>query len=284
LLNVEPYFLVLANLSATAAQAACYAAVLGSPLHVRLALLHLYHTDLCRPELLAITTHGAYQSRAETATVLRALDDRLPASAERKVTTADLAGAVVGALHRYRPLLLAVGLRRPRDAAEKLMRKQALPALRATLRPLLVVPEGIKPPCVPRRVLVAVDAEPFAPSATTRQLAPLLAAWGATYLVVHVASSHERELWPGQLVLNQVQASQLLPAGPAPQLHYVASPVAPALGIQRVLDMTQPDLLILLVRPRSFSGPLFQRSVTAQVLAQATVPVLLLPIEPPPSA
>jgi nucleotide-binding universal stress UspA family protein len=42
-------------------------------------------------------------------------------------------------------------------------------------------------------------------------------------------------------------------------------------------------MLVLPVRARSFLGRLFHHSVTAQVLAQVTVPVLLLPTEEAPA-
>ena len=75
-----------------------------------------------------------------------------------------------------------------------------------------------------------------------------------------------------------MRGSQLLPATAALHLHSETSP-EPADGIRRAIAATEPDLLILLVRPRSFLGRLFHRSVTAQVLRTCPVPVLLLPTE-----
>ena len=188
-------------MSATAAQAARYAAVVGGPVHARLALLHLYHDALLDPELVTITT-AAYRSQAQATAALRAVAERLPAPAEVAVTTAELAEAVAGAVHRYHPLLLAMGLRHEHDVVDQLVLNQALPVLRATHLPLLLVPEAIAPPRVPRRILLAADAEAFVPSATTRRLAPLLAAWGAPVPVVHVARAPAPPPGPGALVLG----------------------------------------------------------------------------------
>ena len=281
---MDPYFLLLTNLSATAAQAARCAAVLGSPLHVHLALLHLYQDAELDPALLPITTTPAYRSPAGAAAALRALAERLAAQAEVAVTTAPLPEALAGAVHRYHPLLLGMGLRHEHHLLDHLLHNQALPALRATYRPLLLVPEAIPRPCVPRRVLLATDAEPCVPSPTTRRLAPLLAAWPAAYTVVHVADRPTPEPFPGQRALTQVRWSGLLPAGASLALHE-ARHADPAAGILAAIEATRPDLLVLPVRPRSFLGRLFHRSVTAQVLATCPVPVLLLPTTPdePPS-
>lgn len=50
-------------------------------------------------------------------------------------------------------------------------------------------------------------------------------------------------------------------------------------GIIQTLEDTRADSLVLIARPRSFSGRLFHISVTAQVLRLSLVPVLLLPVE-----
>ena len=60
---------------------------------------------------------------------------------------------------RHHPLLLAMSLSPEQDLADYLLRNHVLPVLRATHRPLLLVPEAGPPPGLPRRVLVAVDGE-----------------------------------------------------------------------------------------------------------------------------
>ena len=155
-----------------------------------------------------------------------------------------------------------------------------LPVLRATHRPLLLVPRDA--PCVgpPQRVLVAVDGEPFTPNAASRALAPLVAAWAATFTVAHVcAQPEQRGQAPGRLALAGVRASGLVPSAAALKL-YEDADLYPAFGVLQAVADTQADLLVLIARPRSFWSELFHRSVTTAVLRHSAVPVLLLPAEP----
>ncbi len=86
--------------------------------------------------------------------------------------------------------------------------RRVLPVLRATHRPLLLVPRDVAVAGPPRRVLVAVDGGPFIPNAASRALAPLLAAWAATYTLTHArAQAEPRVQAPGQLALANVRAS-----------------------------------------------------------------------------
>ena len=117
-------------------------------------------------------------------------------------------------------------------------------------------------------------------SAASRDLAPLLALWGATYTVAHVRGQPEQpDADSGQLALADVRASGLLPAAIPLELHE-ATDADPATGILHAVADTQADLLVLMARPRSFLGELFHRSVTASVLRHCNIPVLLLPAEP----
>lgn len=277
---MNPTFLVLASLSPNTERAAHYAAALGAPLPARLALLHLYHDPLLDPELVTVTTAGAYRSQAAVAADLRALAAHLPVPATVTVSVQGLSEAVREAVGRTAPLLLAMGLSTEHDALDHLLHNQALPALRATHRPLLLVPEAAPAPRVPGRVVVAIDAEPFRPNAAARALAPLLAAWQAAYTVAHITAPGERQAYPGQRALGQLRMSGLLPPTTPLEL-YEEHNLPPAAGILQALDETRADLLVLIARPRSFLGRLFHRSITAKVLRHSRVPVLLLPVEAP---
>lgn len=68
---VSPCFLVLTNLSNPVEQAARYAAVLGAPLHVRLALLHLFQNPVLDPELMTVTAPQSHRSPTQTTEALR---------------------------------------------------------------------------------------------------------------------------------------------------------------------------------------------------------------------
>lgn len=273
--------LVLSNFADAAEGTARYAAALGAPLHLHLALLHLeVYPVMLEPELVAASAEQTQRNEAETMAGLQALARRLPGQPEVLETAGFMADGVADTVRQQQPLLLALGLSHEQSLFDRLLVEQVLPVLRATQRPLLLVPHD--GPCIgpPRRVLIAVDDEPFVPNAASRALAPLFAAWKATYTVAHVRPQQEqRGQAPGRLALADVRASGLLPAE-APLALYEAADAYPATGVLQAVADTQADLLVLIAQPRSFLGGLFHRSVTASVLRHCSVPVLLLPAEP----
>ena len=279
---MQPTILVLANLAESTEPAAHYAAALAAPLPAHLALLHL---NLCpvllEPELVAAAAEQTTRQEAETMAALRAIAQRLPVPTEVVETAGVLADAVTAAVQHYHPLLLVMDLSAEQSLLDALLLNQLLPVLRAIHRPLLVVPKGAPTLGVPGRVLVAVDAEPFTASAASLALAPLLGSWQAAYTVAHVGSIlGDAPGTSGRMALADVRASGLLlPEAPLALLEECYR--APAAGIRQAIIDTQADLVVLLVRPRSFMGRLFHHSVTAEVLRHATVPVLLLPVEAP---
>lgn len=279
---MTPTLLILANAADLAERTARYAAALAAPLHPRLALLHLDdYPVLLEPELAAVALAQAARHAAETMTGLRELAARLPAPTEVLEAVGPTSAAVAAALHQHQPLLLALGLHPKRGLLDELLADHLLPVLRATHLPVLLVPTaGPAPVGPPRRVLLALDGEPFAPNAAARRLAPLLASWPAAYTVAHVPGPDTPDSRPSPRVLADVRASGLLPPGAPLALHQAARASSAAAGIGQALAATQADLLVLIARPRSFGGRLFHRSVTAQVLRGCPVPVLLLPAAP----
>jgi nucleotide-binding universal stress UspA family protein len=269
--------LVLANFADAAEATARYAAALGAPLHLRLTMLHLdTYPVLLEPELVAASAEQTQRNEAETMTGLRALARRLPDQPEVLEAAGILSDGVADTIRQHPPLLLAMGLNPESSLLDHLLAEQVLPVLRATHRPLLLVPRDAPSVGPPRRVLVAVDGEPFTPNAASRALAPLLAAWAATFTVVHV---HTLGGPPSRLAQADVRASGLVPAATPLEL-YKAAETPPAPGVLQAVSDIQADLLVLIARPRSFWSELFHRSVTAAVLRRSTVPVLLLPAEP----
>ena len=277
---INPCIVVLANLSAAAEQAARYAAVLGAPQQARLELLHLYHDPLLDPELVTVTAAHTFRTQAETAGLLREQARQLGVPAEVKVSVQPLATAVQEAVCQGHPQLLVMGLSAERTLLDHLMHNQALPLLRTTHCPLLLVPEGAPPPRLPRRIALAVDAEQFCLNEAAEALEPLLASWQAAYTAVHVLVPGGREAYPGQRALNHLRLSGLLPATQPLEL-YEEAHVRPAAGVLQAIIDTQADMLVLIARPRSFLGRLFHESVTAEVLRHSMVPVLLLPARSP---
>ncbi len=276
--TVKPTILVLSDLSDTAEQTAQYAAALGAPLHAGLVLLYLYPDPVVDPELATMTLTQAIRDRAEITATLRKLAQRLPAPVEVEVASGTAFDSVEKAVHHYHPLLLAVGLNTEDTWLDRWLSNHLLPVLSATHRPLLLVPANAPTARVPRRVLVAVDADAFTLNAATRALAPLLGAWSAAYSVVHVTARDDYHGLQGQLALNHLRASGLVPATVSLELYAAPFP-DPAIGVLETLDDTRADLLVLIARPRSFMGQLFHRSVTARILRRCRVPVLLLPAE-----
>jgi nucleotide-binding universal stress UspA family protein len=278
---MNPALLVLANLPEAAAHTARYTAALGQPLGLRLALLHctLYPT-LLEPELVGAVAAQLDRSEAQTLTALRALASRLPVPAEVAEAGGLLEDDVAAAIRRYQPLLLAMSLGPRQGLLDELLRSQVLPVLRATGRPVLLVPAATAatagPPAVPRRVLLAVDGEPFGLAAASRNLGGLLGSWAAAYTVAHIDRHSALLGTSGRQARADVRASQLLPPATPLALYEVAD-AAPAAGILQAIADTQADMLLLIARPRSFWSELFHHSVTAAVLRHCPVPVLLLP-------
>ncbi|WP_216726543.1 universal stress protein [Hymenobacter siberiensis] len=273
---MNPSVLVLDNPPTPVVQATRWAAVLGAPLQARLELLHLCQDS----EPAARAGFPAHHGPAETTPALEALAHQLPTPTGITSTREPLAEAVATAVHRYRPLLLALGLSEEHGLFDHLLHNRALPALRATYRPLLLVPEAAPEPRLPRRVVIAVDAEPFELNAAAKALAPLMAAWHASYTVVHVTAAPEPLALSSRMALADVRASRLLPAATSLVLQESHHPI-PATGIVEALYGPSIDLLVLIARTRSFLGRLFHRSVTAQVLRHTPAPVLLLPADTP---
>ena len=277
---MNPSIVVLTNLSEAAEKkAARYATVLGAPLYAHVALLHFYHDPvMLAPELAVVTVAQPDRNYADAAAEMQALAQRLPGPAEVMVSTLSMPDAVAEAVQRYHPLLLAMGLSPERDFLDELLHNLVLPVLRATHQPLLLVPEAAPAPLVPRRVLLALDVEPFRLNKAAKKLVPLLAAWQAAYTVTHVVDGREPVTPPHRLALADVRASGVVP--PDASLWLYQGPDATAAdGIMQALADTQADLVVLIARPRSFLGRRFHHSVTAEVLRRSPVPVLLLPAE-----
>lgn len=275
---MNPSIVVLTDLSAAAAQTARYAALLAAPLHAQVALLHCYQPlMLLAPELAVVTAEQTDRDYADMTAGMQALARQLPGSPEVLVSVQPLPDAVATAILEQQPLLLAMGLSPEHSLLDELLRNQMLPILQATHQPLLLVPAAATASALPRRVLLALDAELFSLSAASNKLAPLLAAWQAAYTVTHVMLDEEPTT-THRRPMADVRASGLLPPD-APLWLYQEVDKTPADGILQALADTQADLLVLIARPRSFLGRLFHHSVTAEVLRRSPVPVLLVPVK-----
>ena len=184
--------------------------------------------------------------------------------------------AVERAVAQHRPTLIVLGRTEAGNTPDELLAPLALALLRTRPYPLLEVPARPASLPVPRRVLLAVDGEPFTLGAYTGQVRQLLDALPAVLTVLHVLPAGSDDELPGQ-ALESVQrtglADDLAVLAHSRRVH--AS--HPAEGILRVAGSAEFDLVALVARPRSFLGKLFHRSVTAQVLLHSPLPVLVLP-------
>ncbi|MCB2377905.1 universal stress protein [Hymenobacter sp. BT635] len=257
--------LVFSDLLATASHVAQVAAAVSAPLRARLVLLRLCLTP--EPEVLSVPGVRLPTTQAD------AVPD-LPDAPETELVVSEkpLAEAVAEAVRRYQPLLLVMSLSAKPTLLDELLRDQALPVLRATGLPLLLIPPTATP-AIPRRVAVAVDSRAFLLDAGSRALTPLFYLWPATYTVVHVVAEGEQQAFPGQRALASIRGSKLLADQPLELYEEQHGPAAD--GVLRALDAIPADLLVLPVRAHSFWSQLFHHSVTTQVLRGSRVPVLL---------
>jgi nucleotide-binding universal stress UspA family protein len=122
-------------------------------------------------------------------------------------------------------------------------------------------------------VLIAADQESFfLPNAEA--VNELLRGLGAELTVAHV-STVEDDAGCAQ-ALQAVEASGLTAGLSTVNLRGYLH-LSPSAGLLEAIADTQADMLIVVARSRSYLGELFHRSVTAQVLGNCTVPVLVLP-------
>jgi nucleotide-binding universal stress UspA family protein len=95
----------------------------------------------------------------------------------------------------------------------------------------------------------------------------------AEVTVLNVTAGHH-ELDPA--ALESVQQTGLLIDLPPAHARTVTN-ANPARGILQVAQPHDFDLLVVIARERSFLGKLFHHSVTAQLLLDSALPVLVLP-------
>lgn len=272
---------VLTNLSPAAEHARRYAARLAGPLGARVVLLHVYQPPVPPAETGLAQSSAAYYDREQTEYALRGIAADMLVPTVVEVVDGSFGEALEAAVARYRPLLLVLGLTTTNGYLDALLANRALPLLRHSPYPALLVPESaaLLPP---RRVVIGVDGEPFGlmePAAGVFR--ELLHTWQAAPTLAYVTtpeSSRSRNE-----VLRTVQRGGLLPEETELEFCQPLAEAAEA-GLLATTTACEANLLVLLARRRSFLGQLFHRSVTARVLRQAQLPVLLLPVAEPVGA
>ncbi|KUG09829.1 universal stress protein [Solirubrum puertoriconensis] len=262
--------LVLTDFSPVADHALQYAASLAAPTGAHLVLLHVRPSLLSPRAFTATSEHSESQANDLLQQRLHALPAgvRATCALERGDVGAELAEAA----RRYKASLIVVGRPDLSNIPEELDHTTSLEVLRHVACPLLIVPHNAAGAVTPRQVLLAIDDQPLPSTHATQTLQPLLGS--AALTVLHV-SNEEGSNNPGRAFANAQHAG--LTAGFASAQANGFSGASPAAGIADATAMLQPDLLVLIARRRSFLGQLFHESVTAAVVREARLPVLVLP-------
>ena len=267
---------VLTDFHAVANRALTYAAELALPLDANLVLLHVRYDPLLGG-VDDVDTYYARRQHWKTERALATLAADQPVTTTVDVASEVLSEAVKETVRRHHPLLLVLA-RAAQDADDaKMATRTAMGLLRNAPYPLLVVPDASPATALPRRLLLAVDGESFHVRAHQQILRRLLRASTATLEVVHVTARQEYR--PGEgVVLNTVRANDLVDALPEARFQDVSHATA-AGGVLQVAASCGAGLLVVVARPHSFFGRMFHRSVTAQLIEQSPIPVLVLPAE-----
>ncbi len=266
--------LVLTDFFQPADRALAYADRLATAIGARLVLLHVRRDSVLDPEYL--TGRVDFLSQEAIDLALASQTRQLTAPVVAEVAHGRVAEAVAATLGRYQPALVVLGHRNTDALPDELVSTAALDILRAAPQPLLVVPARTTS-TVPRRVLLALDAEPFSLGAHAGLVRQLLDALRAELTVLHVGSDEA-----GAAAGTAAAVAALKQTGLAIDLGQGLPSRAlvhatPAGGILAVAATGEFDLVVVVARPRSFLGELFHRSVTAHVLLHSPVPVLVLP-------
>ena len=273
--------IVLASFYPAAQQAVEYADALSCAVDGRLVLLHANRVAIFDQYVFA--GEGWRRQELERNMGVEMLLANL-AGKLRTPTTVEMATDLMPELAqdliaRYHPALFVVGRPDPTAAGPERLTPVVLEILQAAPMPVLLVPHGTPAADPPQRVLVAADSEAFGMAGPAAGVPQLLSCMGAQVTVAHVSPLEDDESCAR--ALRAVQAGGLLAGLPEADLRGYQFQ-HPASGILAAIRDTQADLVVVLARPRSYFGELFHQSVTAQVMHQSQVPVLVVPATEPP--
>ncbi|TGE08719.1 universal stress protein [Hymenobacter fodinae] len=265
--------LILTDFFQASNRALDYATNLAEPLAARLVLLHVRRNFPLDPEMF--TGELSHLSQEASAVALRSMARQLAVPVVAEVGHGRVAYAVADAVCRHQPSLIVLGRPDYSTTPDELVQTTSLDILRIAPYPMLVVPHHLQTVALPRRVLLAVDGEPFTLGTHAGAVRQLLTSLGATLTVLHVAPEGEVEPMTSQ-ALETVRQTGLANDLPTVETRTVTHARA-AEGILEAATSPDYDMVAVVARPRSFLGHLFHRSVTAQVLLHSTLPVLVLP-------
>lgn len=273
--TMDSALLILTDFFQAANRALDYATNLARPLNARLVLLHVRRDSLLDPEMLSGEISNLSKEAIDLA--LSSVASSLPVPVVAEVGHGRVAAAVADALSRHHPLLVVLGRPDYADTPDELVQTTALDLLRTAPYPMLVVPHGVGATTPPRRLLLAVDGHPFGLGEHACSTHHLLTALGADITVFHIVPDTGPDELP-PLVLDSVMRTGLLVDFPPAQCRTEVDGQAAA-GILGAAQPADFDMVVLIARHRSFMGSVFHCSVTAQVMRQSQLPVLVLPAQ-----
>ena len=273
---MTPSLVVLTDFYADTNRALSYAAGLAVPLKAHLLLLHARHDDLLAPNAYG-SSYETWSGERKTAYALQALAAEQPVVTEVDISDEALPAAVREAVQHRHPLLLVLSRPDPVEASTDLVTRTAMHLLRHAPYPLLLVPGAGWDTFPPRRLLLLADGQPFALRPHQDVLRQLLGATNGTLDVVQVLDNGAATP-AAETVLAPVRANDLVDALAESALHqvYHASVVG---GVLEEAARQNTDMLVVVARPHGLVGRLFHDSVTARLLRESPIPVLVLPAE-----
>ena len=248
--------------------ALAYADSLAAAIGAQLVLLHVTRDSVLDPEQLTGALAPLDKEATDLAFASLVRDLAVPAVAE--TAHGRVVPAIVAALGRHQPALAVLGRPDTDTTPDELVSTTALDLLRAAPHPMLVVPRHAPAATLPRRVLLAADAEAFTLGDYAGGVRHLFNALHSQLTVLHVGPTADADA-----ATAAVTRTGLTIDLPPPKTRHLIHAV-PAEGILQVAASGDFDLVVLVARPRSFLGELFHRSVTAQVLLHSPLPVLVL--------
>lgn len=267
--------LVLTDFSPAAARALRYADTLAGAIGAELVLLHVRRDSLLDPA--RFTGQVPHRSDAATAAAFTRAIAGLTAPVVTEAGHGQVATAVADALVGHPSALLVLGRPDEESIPEELISTTAVDLLRAGPKPMLVVPYNAPTNSLPPRVLLAIDAAPFTLDESQETIRCLFDALHAQLTVMHVSPDADKAAASvAAAAFAAVTRLGLLADFQDAQTRTVSS-ASPADRILQYAASGEFDLIVLIARPRSFLGDLFHQSVTAAVLRQSPLPVLVLP-------
>ncbi|MBF9237758.1 universal stress protein [Hymenobacter sp. BT683] len=268
--------IVMTSFYPAAQHAVHYADTLARTFGGQVVLLHANRVALFDPYIFAGEGLRREELRgaAEMKSLLARQAEKLGAPATVEIATDLLPEVARDLLARYHPALFVVGRPVPTRTGPEDFSSVVLELLQAAHIPVLLVPQGAAAANPPRRVLIAADCEEFSVSGAAVGVHQLLVSLGAAVTVAHVSALEEDDSC--LYALNAVRRSGILAALPEAELRGYQHKDAVS-GVLEGMHDTQADLVVVVARPRSYLGELFHESVTAQVMHQSTVPVLVVP-------